>query len=399
MKKALPPMVIAAVASLQAYAGTVTTNGPDIVIDTNSGLEVKTVDGDYAFKLGGRVQIDYNTYDGVINTVEGETGSDLFFRRARLELKGKAKDWSYNISYNLTDSGSIDKLFLTYNGWNEMARLSIGEQKEFFGLEDTGSSKWITAIERSMPSSAFDVGDNMGIKIHGANDLLTYSAGIYKESVDAADNSLDTAITGRLVFRPVYNESMLVHLGGGLTLRDGSFDGFGARLGVRGGENGTANAVAAGYVAGNVDDLSAYNLELAISMESLHLMAEYFDGKISGSGAPDIDADGYYIQLGWIMTGERRKYKTSIAAFDKVKPNSSGGAWEIFGRYDNLDVSNNNALITESGEQADSLTLGVNWYMNSLLKLSANYVHTETDENIGGEDDGDALVARLQYAF
>ena len=73
-------------------AGEVSSDGADLILKTKGGFEVKTADGDYSFKVGRRIMLDYNAYDGVINTVEGETGSDTWFRRARLEIKGKAKD-------------------------------------------------------------------------------------------------------------------------------------------------------------------------------------------------------------------------------------------------------------------------------------------------------------------
>lgn len=399
MKKALLPLAIATLAT-QVSAGTVTTDGADIVIKTKGGFEAKTTDGKYSFKIGGRVQLDYNDYDGVINKKEGESGDDLFFRRARLEIKGKANDWAYEMTYNLTDSGSINDLNATYLGWGKMAKLTFGQQKEFFGLEDTGSSKWITAIERSMPASAFDTGNTVGIKLHGANDMLTYSAGVFKEEIDADDNSLDTAITGRVVFRPVYGDGNLIHLGAGYTQRDGSFTDISARLGVRGGEDKTANKVKAEYLAGEGDELEVTNLEFAAASGSVHFMAEYFDGEVSGSGStPDLEADGYSLQLGWIVTGEHRSYKTAIGAFDKVKPSSADGAWEVFARFDTLDVDNSNPLIDSGVEEADTLTLGVNWYMNSNVKVALNYVNVETDGEINTEDDGDALVARLQFAF
>jgi phosphate-selective porin len=52
----------------------------------------------------------------------------------------------------------------------------------------------------------------------------------------------------------------------------------------------------------------------------------------------------------------------------------------------------------DAGE-ANTLTLGVNWYANSNLKLAVNYVKADTDLVINGEDDGNALVARLQFLF
>lgn len=402
MKFKLIPLAIAATFAAQVQAGTVTTDGADIIVNTKGGLEVNTVDGEYSFKIGGRMQLDYNSYDGVINKEEGETGSDLFFRRARIEMKGKMKDWGYEFSYNLTDSGSIDQVNASYLGWGETAHLTFGQQKENFGLEDTGSSKWITGIERSMPAEAFDTGNTVGVKLHGATDFLTYNLGVFKSAIDEDDNSLDTAVTGRFVIRPIHTENTLVHLGVGYTQRDGEFDEIGARLGVRGGEDKTANKVKTEYDGAMGDELAAWNLEAAANLGSVHLMAEYFDGEVSGeSGAPDLAADGYYVQAGWILTGESRKYKNNIAAFDAVKPAGANGAWEVFARYDSLDVtqSDNSPFVKLTGDEAQALTLGVNWYMNSMVKVALNYVHAETDALINGEDDGDALTARLQVAF
>lgn len=388
--------------SASAAAGEVTSDGSDLVLKTKGGFEIATADGDYSFKLGGRMMLDYNSYDGVINTVEGETGSDLFFRRARLEVKGKAKDWSYYVSYNLTGSGSIDQLNASYNGWGKMSVLTIGEQKENLGLDDTGSSKWITGVERAMPANAFDTGNNVGLKLHGANSRLTYSIGVFKESVEADDNSLDTALTGRLVFRPLQSDDSVVHLGIGASVRDGEFDSLGARLGVRGGEDRTANRSRVRYSGGIAgDEQQIYNVEAAAAFGPAHLQFEYFSAEVSGANAPDLEADGYYLQAGWTLTGEQRSYKNSLGAFDKIKPAGAGGAWELFARYDALDVSDTepNAAISTDGGDANTLTLGVNWYMNSHVKIALNYIRAETDQLINGEDDGDALVGRFQFLF
>jgi len=46
-------------------------------------------------------------------------------------------------------------------------------------------------------------------------------------------------------------------------------------------------------------------------------------------------------------------------------------------------------------------TLGVNWYANDAVKISANYIKASTDRvsNSVGDDSGDGVVMRLQYAF
>ena len=152
-------------------------------------------------------------------------------------------------------------------------------------------------------------------------------------------------------------------------------------------------------ISNALGDREDYNLEAAANFGPVHVMAEYFDGEIDVDGSTaTIEADGYYVQAGWVVTGESRGYKTDIAAFDGVKPAGAGGAWEVFARFDALDVDNG-LPVSVAGEQADSITLGVNWYLNSLVKMSVNYVDVGTDRAIGGEDQGDALVARLQVAF
>ncbi|MGI9287975.1 MAG: OprO/OprP family phosphate-selective porin [Pseudomonadales bacterium] len=396
-QNALKIAVLAAVTTAPAIAGTVTSDGADLVIKTKGGLEVNTVDGDYGVKIGGRIQLDYNTFDGVINEVVDETGSDLFFRRARVEVKGKAKDWGYLVSYNLTDDGSIDQLHASYNGWGEMAALTLGQQKESFGLDDTGSSKWIIGIERSLPSNAFDTGNNIGVRLHGATDLLGYSFGAFKEGTDD-DNALELGLTGRFVVRPIYSENTIVHLGVGYTTRDGEFDAIDSRLGVR----GDVNKVEAGYDGLTGDEFEAFNLEAAGIFGPLHVMSEYFDGEISGApGAPEIEANGYYVTAGWVITGEQRGYKTAEGVFDKIKPANPVGAWEVFARYDFLDVSDTAAspqIAIDAGD-ASTITAGVNWYATNGVKVALNFVHAETDEAIGGEDSGDAIALRMQYLF
>lgn len=413
MKKAILPLAIAALAS-QAHAGTVTTDGADIVIKTKGGFEAKTTDGEYSFKIGGRVQMDYNSYDGVMNADTddvadaGDSADDFFFRRARLAIKGHAGDWKYGLSYNLgvddIDDG-VDQLKVTYTGFGKMFNITAGQQKEDFGLEDTGSSKWTTAMERSLVANAFDTGNNIGIKAHGSSDLLTYSLGVYKDGSDD-DRDMDTSVTGRLVVRPIYSKEAVLHLGAGFTQRDGDTrfnDDFDSRLGVRGGSDGGAQRFAPQFASGDGDESSAYNVEFAYASGPLHIMAEYYSGELdapeSVPASDDLEVDGYYAQVGWILTGESRKYKTSSASFDKVKPKGDGGAWEVFARIDHMSADDGTNINLVGGDDADVLTLGVNWYATPNVKMSLNYINAETDEEINGEDDGDAIAARLQYAF
>jgi phosphate-selective porin OprO/OprP len=339
----------------------------------------------------------------VINRNEDQTTSDVFTRRARVQLAGDLGDWSYKASYNLTDGGSVYVLHASYKGFGKLARITLGQQKEYFGLEESGSSKWVTAIERSMPSNAFGGGKNVGIRLHGANDFLTYNIGIYRESIDANDGALDRAVTGRFVIRPFSGKRKLLHIGAGFSTRRGQFDALSARLGVRGGEDKTANEIEANYRGQNfASDSKAWNLETAAIWGRLHFMAEYFDAELSGAGtAPNIEANGNYFQVGWTLTGERRRYKSSVAAMSEIVPKGRGGAWEVFARVDNLDLTDTtiDSAIDIDGGQARSATFGLNWYASDSIKVALNAVRVETDLPFNGRDSGSAIVARVQFVF
>ena len=402
MKKTALALAVLSAGAASVQAGTITTDGPDLVVNTKSGLEVKTADGDSYFKLGGRIQLDYNQYDGVMNAVPGKDGSDLFFRRARLELEGKYQDWGYVMSYNLTGGGSIDLLNTTYMGWGPLAQLTFGQQKEGFGMETLASDKWLPAIERALPSQAFDPDNHVGAQLHGSTADITYMLGAYKQNIDG-NNDLKYAYTGRFVVRPMHNGTDIIHIGASFTTRDGDFSSLGSRLGVRGGDSGNATKVQAKYAAPAIGDgLDAWAAELAGSFGPVLATAEYFDGQVSGKGAaPDLKAKGYYAQVAWVITGEPHTYKDNFGIFDKIKPASPGGAWEVFARYDELDMSDtkNVAPVSVFGETGNTATVGVNWYANATVKIGLDYVHADTDKEIGGEDNGDAIVGRLQYAF
>ena len=99
----LSPLALGILLSLPAFsvmAGTVTTDGADIVIKTKGGLEVATTDKAFSFKIGGRLQADYAMFDDYY-TRNGNAADAAYFRRAYLELGGTAyKDWKYQVNYD-----------------------------------------------------------------------------------------------------------------------------------------------------------------------------------------------------------------------------------------------------------------------------------------------------------
>ena len=115
-------------AAAAAQAGTVSSDGADLVLKTKGGLQLSTVDKEYSVKVGGRIQYDYNRAE-----LNGEADEDQFEpRRARLFVSGNIQDWSYKSQFNV-DEGGAEDLYIRYNGWGKQAKVTVGRQKMPFG--------------------------------------------------------------------------------------------------------------------------------------------------------------------------------------------------------------------------------------------------------------------------
>ena len=432
---------LALAVSAQAFAGTVTTDGTDIVIKTKGGLEVATTDKQYSFKLGGRIQADFDHFDGFYTT-NNDAGNEAYLRRAQLEFGGNYKDWKYQMNVDFGDnrsgSNKFDEATITYTGFSPI-NIRIGRFDPDFSLEKATSSKWVTAIERSaildLASWTTDHETGMGIQVSGTTAGMFYgSASIQQQdssnSLEDEDGKDANSFFARGVFAPIVSETQVLHFGLDYAKRsygnedDGTkFNGsITSRLGVRGLTENATNVNSGAISLGNGDaagfeDDSVVGLEFAYMTGPLSVQSEYLKRDMSGfRNNGDREATGYNVQLAYTLTGESRIYKLDGAKFDAIKPsNKQTGAWEVFYRYDNLNVQDDDIMATVGGVAIDETeakvhTLGVNWYVNEAVKVSANYLMTSTDDDTvklqtgrfaaGNDDDsGNALSLRAQYVL
>lgn len=452
--------LIALAVSAQAFAGTVTTDGTDLVIKTKSGLEVATVDKQYSFKLGGRIQADFDQFDGFY-TKNNKSANESYFRRAILELSGNYKDWGYVFNYDFSDgtanSGSKDDWDEASIGYTGFAPVLIkaGRFDPDFGLQHATSSKWITALERS---AIYDLApwinskeDGMGVQVSGTSSAMFYgSAGIYQQEPSngstESNSGMDVnSLVARGVIAPIVSETEVLHFGLDLAQRnydDGKFNGqITSTLQVRGvSEDTTANTptpVLAGVgtctdavQARCYTDDQVWGTEFAYMTGPLSIESEYLSRSLKGQdNTSDRDATGYNVQLAYTLTGESRSYKLDGGKFDKIKPSSPNGAWEVFYRFDHVEVEDNDGLYGAAGftdidtSKIDINTLGVNWYANEAVKVGLDYLFTSASSDTlamqqaisssgapvgtgtpvrnadASDKDGHAISLRAQYVF
>jgi phosphate-selective porin OprO/OprP len=418
---------LALAVSAQAFAGTVTTDGADIVVKTKGGLEVGTTDKEFSFKINGRLQADADSFDGFY-TQNGNRADETYFRRARLEISGVAfTDWAYTFNRNFSDSASNwDELSIHYNGWKPV-QLSVGRINPTFGLEEAVSSKWITAIERS---AIYDLApwlnsheNGEGIRLRATlGDMFHGEVGGYRQNGNQdEDGQNNTTFVARAVLAPIVQDKQVLHLGLNYATREveeGFDDSIRSRLSVRGTSEDSVNGNRGTFGGAALDGTDqAWGAEAAYMIGPFSIQGEYLartaDGDAVANGNDnDLEASGYNVQVAYTLTGESRSYKLDGGKFDKIKPeNKQIGAWEVFYRYDDITVDETAAapsnagllgLTAETAEaSAKTHTVGVNWYANEAVKVSANYLKTNVDDivNAAGDDDGDAISLRAQYVF
>lgn len=106
--------------------------------------------------------------------------------------------------------------------------------------------------------------------------------------------------------------------------------------------------------------------------------------------------DGHYVQVGWIVTGERYRYGDASGVFRGPEPRSRWGAVELAARVSALDLTEAGLV----GGEAQNMTAGLNWHVGSNVRFLVNYVHSEVDAvNPLDDRDVDVVQARLQFDF
>jgi len=421
-------------ASASKSGGVVRTDGENITVSTTGGgIKMKSDNGN-AFQFGGRLMWDYDNYDfdGPNIGDEGDS-SEAQWRRLRFTTKGTVKkDWHYELTINFregeggaaNDSSDVNMAYIKYTGFKPVT-MTLGHFKEPFSLERLASSNSILTIERGMILDVVNEGhgqpENGGFMVSGAYPEmanLNWALGIFDDDREDEDGDDNYAITGRVAVAPSLNfgNNSFMHLGAAFSNRERDNDRYRVRTryGIssigRNHECPNCRTTLGDLPAG--DDIMQWGLEGAFVTGPFSLQAEYVDLEVDGGTAfnpdgtvleryNDLEADGYYIQGAWTITGEQRRYKTSGGFFDKVKPKGPYGAWELVARYEEIDVEYDGVRGTRADatdNEAEKMLLGLNWYPNNNLKFMLNYIDAEGE--LPGQDvDADAISFRAQYAF
>lgn len=338
-------------------------------------------------EIGGRAQLDYAFYDDDLR----ELGDGGEVRRARLFAAGALADkWSYKAQFDFAGGDVATKdLYLAYTGL-DAGTVTIGQFKQPLSLENLTSSKYLTFVERALPTGlASD--RRLGVGFGRTSDRYSFAVSVYGQEVDEEGLDEGLGAGARLAYTPVRTDDNLLHLGIAGAWEEAPDSTDTIRLRARPESHVTSVRLMDTGTMTGVEDLTRAGLEVAWVHGPFSLQGEYLgvdvnrqDGEFSG--------DGWYVFGSWILTGESRPYKSG--AFGRVKPRGNDGAWELALRYSTLDFDDGGI----SGGEEDNLTLGLNYYVTSHLKFQGNYTRVESTRD-GVSDDPNVLQFRVAYDF
>ncbi|MEW6236064.1 MAG: porin [Candidatus Omnitrophota bacterium] len=376
------------------------------------GLNFESADGAHKLKIGGRVQSDW--YAGSVDNGDFQDGTT--FRRVWLKILGKVyDDFDFKLQYGLENDGVTrwKDLYFDYTGL-DFTQIRFGYYKEPFSMEELMFNGDLTFLERAPLNALVSPSRSTGIMFHNGvlDNRMTWEAGVFKRTNafgngwESDGSAGDWDITARLTGLPWYedNGEKLLHLGAAYSHKEWGGDAL--RYNSRGSYYNTgANTTLVDTAGINADAVDMIGAELAMVYGPFTLSSEYVHSEVDAVAADSPSFDSYYVQASYFLTGESRPYKLGEGMWTQVKPknnfslkNGGWGAWEVAARYTNLDLSDT-PVATAIGGDMDDYALALNWYLNPFTRVMWDYVHSESDDTAGVDQDADIFMMRLQLDF
>ena len=342
----------------------------------DKGFFVGTADGNWLLKLNFQLQIRW-AFDRV-DTLPDAYGFEI--RRAKLHFAGHVVDPSWQYRLTLASSRSEvqfaagshpSNLFIEDAYINKKmdngTYLRVGQMKAPFLREELVSSSRQLAVDRSMVNNAFTWTYTQGVMLGWKNDNLNLE-GMYGEGPNNI-NSQAHFLNGK--------QSLTARAE--LLLGDESdwsmFKGFNARNTE--GKMGFMLGASVGWFNGGFGTVQEYG-----NADVNRSIAWTVDGSLVGDGWTAFSyfvwADGKDRYLapardtqqswGWVVQG-------GVLVADD---------FEVFARYELGDIRHG---VSQGGLPSDdlsALTVGANWFLNSNLKLTADWGYSFNQVTDGG---------------
>lgn len=377
-KTASPMILMSLISCISCVSGASYAGAVEKAVDEKNPINVT---------LGGYLMVDHDSFDSAFlenggnSPTDSQYGTDI--RRARLSIKTTFKDAckaKFQVDVSSGDI-KIKDAYLQYKGW-PWAKITVGKQKEPFGLEKLTSSRNLLMIERSLVTEALTPGRSVGISAVGNIDSIQWQVGYFKPD----ESETSSAFTGRVVWLPWQQKQNVLHLGLAFSERDYSSTDSNSEFRI--------NEVMEVYASDSLvegkkltaHDVSLRGVEFLWMKNRYTMMGEWQQATVVDTNKGSFDYQGGYVQMSYQLFGGHRKYH------DGELGSTSKKGWELTSRYSQFSLN-------EEDKEVESAAIGVNYTLNKNTKMMANYIHSRYLKNSAKIAAGNAISLRLQYAF
>ncbi|GAC1620797.1 MAG: porin [Nevskia sp.] len=419
-------MFVGSGASGVAMADTATTNG---------GILIKTDDGKFEAKIGGRIQLDANFIEtdkrAKFGSGTAAPSSGLYFRRVYLTVTGKLYGWDYKIEPDFSsnnDSGATGIAFQDLYIGHEIGpgKLILGQRKPYRGLEELISSNEVTFIERPTASAVGIFGGGasrefqLGAYYEGQllDNNFTYGTSIYNLRRENTISTEGFGTNGRLTWSPIHADKKVIHVGGSISYEVPHNNGSTFTPQIIGSQSVYAGrrgpSIRLG-LAGADEPVTTFGVEGGGVYGPLYVSGEYFNQNLSQDTRKDQTVTSYYVQASYFLTGESKPYKAKDGIFGSPKVNNPWGALEAAVRYESSKNEDTTAgcpgapnattgaytyAVGGTKCETSALLFGLNYYVNPNVRFLFNYIIAEADQGgTLGKDKPHTVALRAQLSF
>jgi phosphate-selective porin OprO/OprP len=369
------------------------------------GFSLKSADGAFLLKIRGYTQLDGRFYNGDDERPANDT---FLLRRIRPIVEGTLfKIFDFRIMPDFAQGQTV--LFDGYleGRFTPAFKVRAGKFKPPVGLERLQSATDTFFVERSYPTSLVPSRD-VGLQVSG--DLagsLNYAVGYFNGVVDGGstgdvDTEDDKDFAGRLFFTRK-------GLGLGIGASQGSTTGTLTATGLPGYRTpGQQTFFSYGTGAFADGDRTRLSPQGYLYAGRFGLLAEYVQSSQEvrrDAAVEELEHEAWQVAASWVIAGGEPSFRgvNPKTVFDPAA--HTWGAFEVVARISSLDIDDDAfplfANPATSASQADSLAVGLNWYLNRNLKVMLDYERTEFEGGSasGDREDENVLFSRFQVAF
>lgn len=381
---------------------------------SHEGFSLSSGDKSFQLKLRGYVQADGRAF---LSETDRPGSTGLLLRRARPIVEGtlfRTFDFRLMLEFG-GGAANVQDAYLEVTP-SKALRLRVGKYKAPFGLERMQSDTQIFFVERGLPTNLTPNRD-IGLQLHGEllGGALNYAVGAFNGAPDDGsldannDNSMDLA--GRVSSQPFKGTGLaaLEALGVGFAASHGKRLGTPSAPGL-GSYRASSQQVFFSYLMGTnaAEAVVAHGNHVRYSPHATYfagpvgVMAEY----ISSSQEVKRGAESERLRhQAWQVTGSFMLFggKASLEGVRPEKPlNLSEGSWgavELVARASELRVDPDAfpffADPNRSADLAKSWSGGVNWYLNTNVRLYLDLDRTVFER---GAIEGDRLPETVLFS-